>query len=53
MSFLKEVGFINVVQVPSNDGEDLLSYVLTSKCLAALVQCVEQCEQCRAVFRGT
>ena len=41
MSFLKEVGFINVVQVPSNDGVDLLCYVLTSKCLAALVQCVE------------
>ena len=32
MSFLKEVGFINVVQVPSNDGEDLLCYVLMNKC---------------------
>ena len=41
MSFLKEVGFINAVQVPSNDGEDLLCYVLTTRCLAALVQCVE------------
>ena len=37
MPFLKEVGFINAVQVPSNDGEDLLCYVLTNKCLAALV----------------
>ena len=34
---MKEVGFINVVKVPSNDGEDLLCYVLTNKCLAALV----------------
>ena len=37
VSFLKEVGFINVVQVPSNDGEDLLCYVLTNKCFAASV----------------
>ena len=37
MSFLKEAGFIDAVQVPSNDGEDFLCYVLTNKCLAALV----------------
>ena len=37
MSFLKEVGFIDAVQVPSNDGEDLLCYVVTNTCYAALV----------------
>ena len=33
MSFFKEVGFINAAQVPSNDGDALLCYVLTDKCL--------------------